>query len=75
MNRPQLEQLIRDSLTQTPETQVHMLAARIRELEGALKAIWPFVEEDDGGFATPQYQAAINKVRSAICVNQGGAAT
>ena len=33
MNRPQLEQLIRDSLTQSPETHVHMLAARIRELE------------------------------------------
>ena len=32
----------------------------------ALLAIWPFVEEDDGGFATPEYQAAIDKVRAIL---------
>lgn len=32
----------------------------------ALRAIWPFVEEDDGGFATKQYQAAIDKVRAVL---------
>lgn len=32
----------------------------------ALLAIWPFVEEDDGGFATPEYQAAIDQVRATL---------
>lgn len=38
----------------------------VREQADALREIWPFVEEDDGGFATPQYQAAIDKVRAAL---------
>lgn len=32
----------------------------------ALLAIWPFVEEDDGLFTTPEYQAAINQVRQIL---------
>ena len=39
-----------------------------QEQRAALLAIWPFVEEDDGGFATPQYQAAINQVRATLGV-------
>ena len=42
------------------------LLAIAQEQRAALLAIWPFVEEDDGGFATPQYQAAINQVRAIL---------
>ena len=42
------------------------LLAIAQEQRAALLAIWPFVEEDDGGFATPQYQAAINQVRATL---------
>ena len=42
------------------------LLAITQEQRAALLAIWPFVEEDDGGFATPQYQAAINQVRAIL---------
>lgn len=44
------------------------LLAIAQEQRAALLAIWPFVEEDDGGFATPEYQAAINQVRSILGV-------
>lgn len=44
------------------------LLAIAQEQRAALLAIWPFVEEDDGGFATPQYQAAINQVRAILGV-------
>ena len=44
------------------------LLAIAQEQRAALLAIWPFVEEDDGGFATPQYQAAINQVRATLGV-------
>lgn len=43
----------------------HLLAIAQGQRE-ALHAIWPFVEEDDGGLATPEYQAAINQVRSIL---------
>ena len=42
------------------------LLAIAQEQRAALLAIWPFVEEDDGGLATPQYQAAINQVRAIL---------
>lgn len=44
------------------------LLAIAQQQRAALLAIWPFVEEDDGGFATPQYQAAINQVRAILGV-------
>ena len=37
----------------------------------ALRGIWPFIEEDDGGFATPAYQKAINDVRAALAMTEG----
>ena len=36
----------------------------------ALRGIWPFIEEDDGGFATPEYQKAINDVRAALAMTE-----
>ena len=36
----------------------------------ALRGIWPFIEEDDGGFATPAYQEAINDVRAALAMTE-----
>ena len=47
------------------------IIAAAPDLLAALEAIWPFVEEDDGGFATPQYQAAINQVCAAIAKARG----
>lgn len=40
--------------------------AELDRVRSALSAIWPFVEEDDGGWTTPQYQAAIDQVRAAL---------
>lgn len=36
----------------------------------ALRGIWPFIEEDDGGFTTPAYQKAINDVRAALAMTE-----
>lgn len=36
----------------------------------SLRGIWPFIEEDDGGFATPEYQKAINDVRAALAMTE-----
>ena len=48
--------------------------AQVREeletARNALRGIWPFVEEDDGGFATPAYQKAINDARAALAMTE-----
>ena len=75
MNRPQLEQLIRDSLTQSPETHVHMLSARIRELE-AQAVVVPDLEDgddawQDAAFKGVNYSAGLrdgyNLAKSRAC--------
>ena len=61
---------VRGESRDTQEANARLIAAA-PDLLAALEAIWPFVEEDDGGFATPQYQAAIDQVRAAIAKARG----
>jgi len=91
VNRPQLEQLIRDSLTQSPETHAHMLAARIRELEAQVAHAIPadrvlgegMVAMDgkmieSAALFLEEYASripGISAVIAALRANQGGAAT
>ena len=42
------------------------LRSELESAREALRDIWPFVEEDNGGFATPAYQRAIDGVRAAL---------
>lgn len=69
--RRQLEERGDDGVIREPEE--FALASELQAVRGelatardALRGIWPFIEEDDGGFATPAYQKAINDVRAAL---------
>ena len=51
--------------------QIEHLRSFVATARDALRGIWPFIEEDDGGFATPPYQKAINDVRAALAMTEG----
>ena len=50
--------------------EVAALRRQMATARDALRGIWPFIEEDDGGFATPAYQKAINDVRAALAMTE-----
>lgn len=52
--------------------ELHAVRAELETARNALRGIWPFVEEDDGGFATSAYQSAIDDVRAALTALEGG---
>ena len=65
----------RDSLRADRDRLASELQAVCTKMEtvcNALRGIWPFVEEDDGGFATSAYQSAIDDVRAALTALEGG---
>lgn len=73
--RRQLEERGDDGVIREPEE--FALASELQAVRGelatardALRGIWPFIEEDDGGFATPAYQKAINDVRAALAMTE-----
>lgn len=47
-------------------SELQVVRAELETARNALRGIWPFVEEDDGGFATSAYQSAIDDVRAAL---------
>lgn len=49
------------------------VCTELETARNALRDIWPFVEEDDGGFATAEYQSAIDACRAALADLEGGA--
>lgn len=50
--------------------EIAALRRQLATARDALRGIWPFIEEDDGGFATPAYQKAINDVRAALAMTE-----
>lgn len=73
--RRQMEERGDDGVIREPEE--FALASELQAVRGelatardALRGIWPFIEEDDGGFATPAYQKAINDVRAALAMTE-----
>lgn len=58
--------LDRDRLT----SELQAVRGELATARDALRGIWPFIEEDDGGFAAPAYQMAINDVRAALAMTE-----
>ena len=56
----------RDRLT----SKLQAVRGELATARDALRGIWPFIEEDDGGFATTAYQNAINDVRAALAMTE-----
>lgn len=73
--RRQLEERGDDGGIREPEefaiaSELQAVRGELSTARDALRGIWPFIEEDDGGFATPEYQKAINDVRAALAMTE-----